>query len=205
MPDPRDGRFVEEMSRLLLKSIEISQGRAFVLFTAYGLLNLLHKRLQAEIETLGYNVYKQGMENRHRLLQRFKNDTDSVLFATDSFWEGVDVEGEALSSVIITKLPFRVPSEPIIEARIEAIELRGGNAFAEYTVPQAAIKFKQGFGRLIRRRTDRGSVLIMDNRVIEKSYGRIFLNSLPDCRIVSGSAEQVELELRRFHSSSSTA
>ena len=101
--------------------------------------------------------------------------------------------------VIITKLPFRVPSEPIVEARVEAIERRGGNAFLEYTVPQATIKFKQGFGRLIRRKTDRGAVLILDKRVIQKRYGKIFLDSLPDCRIVPGSREQVLLELENFY------
>ena len=183
-----------------MRSIEISKGRAFVLFTAYGLLNVVYNRLRKEIEDLGHNVYKQGQENRHRLLERFRDDTSSVLFATDSFWEGVDVQGESLESVIITKLPFRVPSEPIIEARVEAIERRGGNAFSEYTVPQAAIKFKQGFGRLIRRKTDRGSVLILDKRVIRKSYGQVFLNSLPEVRIVSGTTDQVFLELQRFYS-----
>jgi len=122
-----------------------------------------------------------------------------VLFATDSFWEGVDVHGESLESVIITKLPFRVPSEPIVEARLEAIEHRGGNAFLEYMVPHAAIKFKQGFGRLIRRKTDRGSVLILDRRIIQKYYGRVFLKSLPKCRVVAGPIQQVLSELEAFH------
>ncbi|MFQ5824449.1 MAG: helicase C-terminal domain-containing protein [bacterium] len=201
IPDPREKRFTEELSELILKSIKISEGRAFVLYTSYGLLNLIFNRLKSTLEALGYNVYKQGQENRHRLLERFKEDITSVLFATDSFWEGVDVHGEALESVIITKLPFKVPSEPVVEARVEAIERRGGNAFLEYTVPQAAIKFRQGFGRLIRRKTDRGSILILDRRVIQKSYGRIFINSLPDCRIVIGPTHEIFQEMRKFFNS----
>jgi ATP-dependent DNA helicase DinG len=200
IPDPREKQFVEALPNLILKSIEITRGRTFVLFTSYGLLNLMYNQLKAAIEELGFNVYKQGHENRHRLLERFKEDITSVLFATDSFWEGVDVHGEALESVIITKLPFKVPSEPVIEARVEAIERRGGNAFLEYTVPQAAIKFRQGFGRLIRRKSDRGSILILDKRVIQKSYGRIFLKSLPECRIVSGLTTEVFRELSNFFS-----
>ena len=198
VPEPNSPSFVNEITELIFKSIAISQGRAFVLFTAYGLLYKLYNVLKPRIEALGINVYKQGQENRHRLLERFKDDKTSVLFATDSFWEGVDVHGESLEMVIITKLPFRVPSEPIVEARVEAIERRGGNAFLEHTVPQAAIKFKQGFGRLIRRKTDRGAVLILDKRVIQKRYGKIFLDSLPDCRIVPGSREKILLELENF-------
>ena len=198
IPDPRDKQFVEALPNLILRSVEITEGRAFVLFTSYGLLNLMYNQLQFAIEELGFNVYKQGQENRHRLLERFKEDTTSVLFATNSFWEGVDVHGEALESIIITKLPFKVPSEPVIEARVEAIERRGGNAFLEYTVPQAAIKFRQGFGRLIRRKSDRGSILILDKRVIQKSYGRIFLNSLPECHIISGPTSEVFQKLEFF-------
>ncbi len=198
IPDPKHARFSEELAPVILRSIQISRGRALVLFTSYGLLNLMYNRMKVEIEQLGYNAYKQGQENRHRLLERFKNDVSSVLFATDSFWEGIDVHGEALESVIITKLPFKVPTEPIIEARVEAIERRGGYAFFEYTVPQAAIKFRQGFGRLIRRKTDRGSVLILDKRVIQKSYGRIFLNSLPECHIIAAPSQQVFQEMQHF-------
>jgi len=117
---------------------------------------------------------------------------------TDSFWEGVDVHGDALESVIITKLPFKVPTEPVLEARVEAIQKRGGNPFMEYVVPQAAIKFKQGFGRLIRRKTDRGSIVIFDKRVLEKTYGKVFLRTLPPCPIVAGPREKVFAALERF-------
>jgi ATP-dependent DNA helicase DinG len=198
IPDPNHPRFSEELAPIILRSIQISRGRTLVLFTSYGLLNLMYNLMKPDIEQLGYNVYKQGQENRHRLLERFKNDVTSVLFATDSFWEGIDVHGEALESVIITKLPFKVPTDPIIEARVEAIERRGGNAFYQYTVPQAAIKFRQGFGRLIRRKTDRGSILILDKRVIQKSYGRIFLNSLPECHLIDAPSAQVFQEMQRF-------
>ncbi|MFQ5604843.1 MAG: helicase C-terminal domain-containing protein [bacterium] len=198
IPEPQDPRFTRILPDLLLKLVKISRGRAFILFTSYGLLNKMFNRLQAEIEQLGFNVYKQGQENRHRLLERFKSDVSSVLFATDSFWEGVDVPGAALESVIITRLPFKVPSEPVVEARVEAIEKSGGNAFLEYTVPQAVIKFRQGFGRLIRSRSDRGSVIILDKRVIQKSYGRIFLESLPKCQMVAAPVTDMLQKLQKF-------
>ncbi|MFQ5674322.1 MAG: ATP-dependent DNA helicase [bacterium] len=201
IPEPNAANFVGEISELIFKSVEISNGRAFILFTSYGLLSKIFNILKPRVEKLGFNVYKQGQENRHRLLERFRKDTTSVLFATDSFWEGVDVHGESLELVVITKLPFRVPSEPIVEARVEAIERRGGNAFLEYSVPQAAIKFKQGFGRLIRRKTDRGAVLVLDKRIVKKRYGRIFLDSLPACHTISGSSEQILFELENFYAS----
>ena len=135
---------------------------------------------------------------RHQLLQNFKNDKTSVLFATDSFWQGVDVEGDALESVIITKLPFKVPSEPIVEARVEAIEKQGGNGFMEFSLPQAVLKLKQGFGRLIRKKTDRGSVFILDKRIVEKFYGKTFLNSLPKSKVVAGRTDEVLQEVRNF-------
>ena len=203
IPEPGDSRFIKEIEPLILESLRLSGGKAFVLFTSYGLLNMLFRALQKPIEDMGINVYKQGAENRHRLLQRFREDVSSVLFATDSFWEGVDVHGEALESVIIVKLPFRVPSEPIVEARVEAIDRGGGNAFMDYTVPQAVIKFRQGFGRLIRRKTDRGTVLILDKRVIQKRYGRIFLDSLPDCRIRHGATQNMLAVLEQFYQKSS--
>jgi len=209
LPNPSDSLFAEQIAKMTYQALRRSRGRAFVLFTAYGLLRKLYANLRGKIEAEGYLVLRQGEENRSRLLKRFRDDVSSVLFATDSFWEGVDVHGEALELVIITKLPFRVPTEPIIEARVEAIEKRGGNAFVEYTVPQAAIKFKQGFGRLIRRKSDRGAILILDKRLVEKPYGKVFLNSLPACGTTTGRAEDVLRALDDFYGqnviSSSTA
>ena len=198
IPAPDSPQFGEKLAELILKSISISNGRAFILFTSYGLLNLLHSKLLDPLSKMDIKILKQGSENRYRLLEKFKQDKTSVLFGTDSFWEGVDVPGEALESVIITKLPFKVPSEPVIEARIEAIKKRGGNPFMEYSVPQAVIKLKQGFGRLIRSKKDRGSILIFDKRIIEKFYGRIFVASLPDSKIIKGGQQQVFEEIERF-------
>lgn len=144
-------------------------------------------------------VLKQGGENRHRLLERFKAQVGSVLFGTDSFWQGVDVHGEALECVIIPRLPFRVPTEPLIEARVEAIDKAGGNSFMEFSVPQAVIKFKQGFGRLIRRKSDFGVIAIFDNRIATKFYGKLFMESLPECRIAAGANEEVFEEMKKFY------
>ena len=200
VPDPRHASFSMEIGKLIFKSLTISEGRAFVLFTSYSLLNIVYNNLAESLEMIGITALKQGSENRHELLRRFRNEKSSVLFATDSFWEGVDVWGDALESVIITKLPFKVPNEPIIEARYEAIEKEGGNPFMDFAVPLAVIKLKQGFGRLVRRKTDRGSVLIFDNRIVKKNYGKRFLNSLPQCNTVMGSKDQVFAELKKFFS-----
>ena len=202
LPEPSHPRFAEELVPLLLEALQVTRGRAFVLFTSYSLLSRTYNRLAGLLRDAGINPLRQGTAQRHKLLEWFKTDTHSVLFATDSFWEGVDVEGEALSSVIITRLPFKVPTEPVVEARVEAIARRGGNPFAEYTVPQAVLKFKQGFGRLIRRKTDRGCVLVFDKRIIQKSYGRVFLNSLPETRFVSGPRQRVFQAVETFLASS---
>ena len=199
VPAPNHPSFAAELTKMIFKAITISDGRAFVLFTSYGLLQIVHNQLKESLEMVGIRVLKQGTENRHELLKRFRKDKTSVLFGTDSFWEGVDVVGDALQSVIITKLPFRVPNEPIIEARYEAIEKNGGNAFMEYAVPLAVLKFKQGFGRLIRSKSDRGSVIVFDNRIVNKSYGKKFLRSLPDCHQVIGNREKVFSELKKFY------
>ncbi len=200
IPEPSHSTFAAELGKLVFKALTISEGRAFVLFTSYGLLNMIYNQLAESLRMIGIAALKQGTENRHELLTRFRRDKTSVLFATDSFWEGVDVEGDALESVIITKLPFKVPNEPVIEARYEAVEKRGGNAFMDYAVPLAVLKFKQGFGRLIRRKTDRGSVIVFDNRIVRKNYGKRFLASLPPCHTIIGSKEEVFAALKNFFS-----
>jgi len=196
-PNARD--YPQQLRAGLLRALKISQGRAFILFTAYSLLNQMHRELASELAAAGIVAMKQGQENRHRLLENFKRQVGSALFATDSFWQGVDVHGEALECVIIPRLPFKVPSEPVLEARVEAIERRGGNSFMEYSVPQAVIKFKQGFGRLIRRKSDFGAIVIFDNRIVKKFYGRLFLESLPECRIAAGNSDEVFAEMAAFY------
>jgi len=198
LPEPNRSGFADSVGQAIFRALAISKGRAFVLFTSYSLLNRIHTRLCGDLERIGIPVLRQGGVNRHELLKRFRQETSSVLFATDSFWEGVDVEGQALEAVLITRLPFRVPNEPIVAARFERIERLGGNAFMEYAVPLAVLKFKQGFGRLIRRKTDRGAVCIFDRRVAQKGYGKAFLRSLPPCNTITGTAEHVFSELERF-------
>lgn len=198
LPDPRHPTFASELGKAIFKAVNITDGRAFVLFTSYGLLNIIYNQLKESLNLIGIRALKQGVENRHELLKTFRRDKTSVLFGTDSFWEGVDVQGDALENVIITKLPFQVPSEPVVQARYEAIEAAGGNAFMDYAVPLAVLKFKQGFGRLIRRKTDRGCVISFDKRVIEKAYGKRFIRSLPECRTVIGTSEEVFAELKGF-------
>ena len=189
MPDPNSKNFVDFAANEIERILEKSKGRAFVLFTSYKNLEEVYQRLKRK---LPYTVLKQGQKSRSALLDEFKKDIHSVLFATSSFWQGVDVQGEALSCVIIDKLPFAVPSEPIVEARIEYLRSRGENPFMAYQVPAAVITLKQGLGRLIRSKQDRGILSILDNRLLTKQYGQIFLESLPKCRVVR-ELEKIEL------------
>lgn len=202
IPEPASRGFEATLGTYLLEALAISQGRAFVLFTSYDLLTRVYTRLHEPLAKLGLAAMRQGETSRHLLLSRFKKEQGAVLFGTDSFWEGVDVQGKALELVVITRLPFRVPTEPVLEARAEHIAARGLDPFMEYTVPQAVIKFKQGFGRLIRSRDDRGGVLILDSRVLSKNYGRVFLRSLPDALLVKGSGREVFAGMAAFFSSS---
>jgi len=198
LPKPNDGRFVEEAAAATVQALQTTGGRAFVLFTSFGMLDAVYDRVAPVLAEHGISTLRQGSRPRHMLLDEFRRDVGSVLFGTDSFWAGVDVEGEALQCVIITRLPFRVPTEPIQVARAELIKTRGGNPFLEYTVPQAIIKFRQGFGRLIRRKTDRGAVLVFDTRILAKYYGRQFLRSMPPAQVVKGPCSDVMGQLGTF-------
>jgi len=178
LPEPRESRYHAAVVEAVSEAIRIANGRTFVLFTSY---KMLHAVAAGVARRLGreFNLLRQGELPRDRLLDLFRKSQRTALFGTDSFWEGVDVRGEALSCVILPKLPFRVPSEPIQQARAERIERLGGDAFSDLAVPQAVLKFRQGFGRLIRHREDRGVVLVLDTRILHKRYGQRFLESLP--------------------------
>ena len=191
MPEPTAPGFREALQERILRAVTISRGGAFILFTSYDLLNKVYTTLAPELARLGLTALKQGDTGRHALLAHFRKDHNAVLFGTDSFWEGVDVKGEALRLVIIARLPFQVPTEPVQQARSEQIDASGGDSFREFSIPQAVIKFRQGFGRLIRSRDDRGAVLILDRRVTTKGYGKIFLRSLPDTELVRGDSDEV--------------
>jgi len=176
LPDPRDPRFVERASQRVRQLLEITRGRAFCLFTSYALMHQMYEELLGE---LSFPMLLQGDAPKNALLEEFRLTPNAVLFATASFWQGVDVQGEQLSCVIIDKLPFAVPNDPVVAARIRAIDEDGGNAFFDYQVPSAVISLKQGFGRLIRSLHDRGLLCLLDNRILNKRYGRVFLDSLP--------------------------
>ena len=188
MPDPREPDFFVQAAERTRRILEITRGRAFCLFTSYAQMRAMHERLSAE---LPYPLLLQGTAPRNVLLDEFRDTPGAVLFGTSSFWQGVDVQGEQLSCVIIDRLPFAVPSDPVVKARMDAITSAGGNAFFDYQVPSAVITLKQGFGRLVRSLQDRGVLMLLDPRIQRQRYGRIFLDSLPPYRITQ-SIEDVE-------------
>ncbi len=179
LPDPRTPQFAECATGRIRQLLEITRGRAFCLFTSYAQMHEVYERLLGELE---YPMLLQGNAPKRALLEEFRITPNAVLFGTSSFWQGVDVQGEQLSCVIIDRLPFEVPSDPVVAARVRAIDAEGGNAFYQYQVPAAVITLKQGFGRLIRSLHDRGLLALLDNRILKKAYGRVFVESLPDYR-----------------------
>lgn len=191
LPAPEEQTFSDRIAPAILASIAASRGRALVLFTSFSLLNSTAGAIRYRLEEAGISMLCQGEMTRHKLLEKFRADTRSVLLATASFWEGVDVAGESLSNVILTRLPFTVPDDPVAQARMEDIRRRGKNPFYWYQLPQAVLRFKQGFGRLIRTKEDLGVVLILDKRIILKPYGRWFIESLPNCPLRSGTLKEI--------------
>ena len=197
-PEPEQEGFGAFATRFIAEALAISEGHALVLFTSYSMLQQVHRAVQPQLAERGIVLLRQGEDDRGRLLDRFRADASSVLLATDSFWEGVDAPGETLELLVLTRLPFRVPSDPVLQARMEAIQQRGGNPFYELSLPEAVVRLRQGFGRLMRRQDDQGAVLILDSRVVRRAYGRQFLESLPPCRTSIGPAGEVLEALRGF-------
>jgi ATP-dependent DNA helicase DinG len=184
MPDPRDAAYQKELERWIAHFVKKTDGRAFVLFTSYRDMQQVAGEMEKFFAENDMNLLVQGGgAPRTKLLEQFKSTPRSVLFGTDSFWGGVDVPGEALSNVIVTRLPFAVPDHPLIEAKLGLIQARGGDPFTEYSLPEAILKLRQGVGRLIRTKSDRGIIVILDNRIVTRPYGRAFMQALPKCPV----------------------
>jgi ATP-dependent DNA helicase DinG len=199
LPLPSDPAFTKAAAKAICRFVEASHGNAFVLFTSYAMMTECFDMVKDHLLERRYSLTKQGDADRQQLLKRFVSTDRSVLFGTDSFWEGIDIGGEALRCVIIVKLPFKAPNDPIIEARSEAIVHKGGDPFASYSLPQAIVKFKQGFGRLIRQKSDRGCVICLDQRIMTKRYGNQFLQSLPPCKRLFDSQDTIVDSMKEFY------
>ncbi len=203
MPEPGSERYEDSIAQILSESISVTNGNALVLFTSYSSLNRVYEKTARILEGIGsvpVSLFRQGEMPRSTLLEKFKTLGNSVLFATDSFWEGVDIPGDSLRMVVICRLPFKVPTDPVTEAKIEYMKKQEIDSFREYILPHAVLRFKQGFGRLIRTKTDRGVVMVLDRRIVSKYYGRFFINSVAESRFFSGNTEQVLLRMRDFFS-----
>jgi ATP-dependent DNA helicase DinG len=197
-PFPESPHYSRYLREIIPRLVNAGDGGALVLFTSYRQLEEIYAETAPLLERRGFSCYRQGSDDRVRLLEQFRADVASVLFATDSFWEGVDVPGHALRMVILCRLPFRVPTDPVQLARAEAVEKDGGNAFAEFSLPQAVMRLKQGFGRLMRRVDDYGVVVVTDPRMIRKSYGRVFWNSMPPATPLTAPGETLVEEVQSF-------
>lgn len=199
LPFPTHPTFLDAAQKTILEALKASRGRAFILFTSYDSLMRSYQAMESTLAAYHFTPFRQGEASRKALLERFQKSKRAVLFGTDSFWEGVDVPGEALALVIIVKLPFQVPSEPIVEARNEMITKSGGQPFMDYSIPQAIVKFKQGVGRLIRHKSDYGCVLCLDTRLIKKGYGKKFLESLPKMPVIAEPAHECIEKMDRYY------
>lgn len=197
-PDPSGDSFQPFISKSVKDIIDVAGGKTLVLFTSYGMLRNTYDDVRPALDEMGITILKQGEKDRARLLETFNFDVSSVLFATDSFWEGVDIPGESLKVVIICRLPFKVPTDPIVKARMERIEMSGGNPFYELSIPEAAMRLQQGFGRLMRRKSDHGVVVILDPRIIKKSYGKLLISSLPETARSIKKSSSMLLDLENF-------
>jgi ATP-dependent DNA helicase DinG len=184
MPEPKDSAYEDSLVKWIAHFTEQTRARSFVLFTSHRTMQTVAGKMQDFFDDKGWELLVQGGGlSRSRMLEAFRSGGESVLFGTDSFWTGVDLPGEALSSVIITRLPFATPDHPLTEAKLEEIESAGGDPFQCYSLPEAILKLRQGVGRLIRKSTDRGSIVILDSRILSRPYGKAFLKALPECPV----------------------
>jgi len=197
-PLPDEESYQGFINKAVNSLVSVTDGSALVLFTSYQSLTNAYSASKKDLTSLGIRCLKQGDDDRSRLLQDFISDTKSCLFATDSFWEGVDAPGDTLRLVIICRLPFRTPGDPVLEARREVIQNQGGNPFMELSLPQAVMKFKQGFGRLMRRSSDNGVVVVLDGRILKKNYGKLFLQSLPETKVSFDNLNNIITDIENF-------